>query len=170
MVGRSTMKESSHLQIQLTSRGETRPNLAETLLNLIGEVRRRETSQTMAVDNIPLIIITQLTYLLNYSLTPSRYKSLKDLKDEILKHHIDFNDMTYGLVLQCLLEFSTIGLPLKVVQERYFGLDDYRYWFVILEDKLRDGEEPYELNFNKSWFAMVGTALEGCHFDTLCIE
>lgn len=34
-------------------------------------------------------------------------------------------------------------------REGHFGHDDYGYWFVILEDKLRDGEKPDELYFQQ---------------------
>lgn len=38
----------------------------------------------------------------------------------------------------------------KIVQERVtWGHDDYGYWFIILEDKLREGEEPDELYFQQ---------------------
>lgn len=34
-------------------------------------------------------------------------------------------------------------------REGHFGHDDYGYWFIILEDKLRDGEEPDEFYFQQ---------------------
>lgn len=34
-------------------------------------------------------------------------------------------------------------------REGNFGLDDYGYWSIILEDKLREGEEPDELYFQQ---------------------
>jgi len=32
-------------------------------------------------------------------------------------------------------------------REHYFGHDDYGYWFIILQDKLREGEEPDKYYF-----------------------
>ncbi|RVW99620.1 1,4-alpha-glucan-branching enzyme 3, chloroplastic/amyloplastic [Vitis vinifera] len=34
-------------------------------------------------------------------------------------------------------------------REGHFGRDDYGYWFIILEDKLREGEKPDELYFQQ---------------------
>lgn len=34
-------------------------------------------------------------------------------------------------------------------REGHLGHDDYGYWFIILEDKVRDGEEPDELYFQQ---------------------
>ena len=32
-------------------------------------------------------------------------------------------------------------------REHYFGHDDFGYWFIILQDKLREGEEPDKYYF-----------------------
>lgn len=34
-------------------------------------------------------------------------------------------------------------------REGYFGHDDYGYWFIILQDKLREGEKPDKLYFQQ---------------------
>ncbi|XP_071730229.1 1,4-alpha-glucan-branching enzyme 3, chloroplastic/amyloplastic [Rutidosis leptorrhynchoides] len=101
-----------------------------------------------------------------------RYKSLKDLKDEILKRHIDFRDMASGFELlgmhrnvqhrvdfmewapgarYCAIvgDFNNWSPTENAAREGHFGHDDYGYWFIILEDKLRDGEEPDELYFQQ---------------------
>ncbi|KAD4178773.1 hypothetical protein E3N88_27364 [Mikania micrantha] len=101
-----------------------------------------------------------------------RHKSLKDLKDEILKRHIDFRDMASGFELLGMhrnvqhrvdfMEWAPGARYCAIVgdlndwsptencaREGHFGHDDYGYWFVILEDKLRDGEEPDELYFQQ---------------------
>nr|XP_043628335.1 1,4-alpha-glucan-branching enzyme 3, chloroplastic/amyloplastic isoform X2 [Erigeron canadensis] len=101
-----------------------------------------------------------------------RYKSLKDLKDEILKRHIDFRDMASGFELlgmhrhvqhrvdfmewapgarYCAIvgDFNDWSPTENSAREGHFGHDDYGYWFVILEDKLREGEEPDELYFQQ---------------------
>ncbi|KAJ9551357.1 hypothetical protein OSB04_015402 [Centaurea solstitialis] len=101
-----------------------------------------------------------------------RYKSLKDLKDEILMRHIDFRDMASGFELlgmhrnvqhrvdymewapgarYCAVvgDFNDWSPTENCAREGHFGHDDYGYWFVILEDKLRDGEEPDELYFQQ---------------------
>ncbi|KAJ0593559.1 putative 1,4-alpha-glucan branching enzyme [Helianthus annuus] len=101
-----------------------------------------------------------------------RYKSLKDLKDEILTRHIDFRDMASGFELlgmhrnvqhrvdfmewapgarYCAIvgDFNDWSPTENCAREGHYGHDDYGYWFVILEDKLRDGEEPDELYFQQ---------------------
>ncbi|XP_024960651.1 1,4-alpha-glucan-branching enzyme 3, chloroplastic/amyloplastic [Cynara cardunculus var. scolymus] len=101
-----------------------------------------------------------------------RYKSLKDLKDEILMRHIDFRDMASGFELlgmhrnvqhrvdymewapgarYCAVvgDFNDWSPTENCAREGHFGHDDYGYWFVILEDKLRDGEDPDELYFQQ---------------------
>ncbi|PWA59165.1 1,4-alpha-glucan-branching enzyme 3, chloroplastic/amyloplastic [Artemisia annua] len=101
-----------------------------------------------------------------------RYKSLKDLKDEILMRHFDFRDMASGFELigmhrnvqhrvdfmewapgarYCAIigDFNDWSPTENSAREGHFGHDDFGYWFIILEDKLRDGEEPDELYFQQ---------------------
>ncbi|KAL7583525.1 1,4-alpha-glucan-branching enzyme 3, chloroplastic/amyloplastic [Lactuca sativa] len=101
-----------------------------------------------------------------------RYKSYKDLKDEILKRHIDFRDMASGFELlgmhrnlqhrvdfmewapgarYCAIvgDFNDWSPTENSAREGHFGHDDYGYWFVILEDKVRDEEQPDELYFQQ---------------------
>ncbi|KAL4580076.1 hypothetical protein LXL04_016253 [Taraxacum kok-saghyz] len=101
-----------------------------------------------------------------------RYKSYKDLKDEILTRHIDFRDMASGFELlgmhrnvqhrvdfmdwapgarysAIVGDFNDWSPTENSAREGHFGHDDYGYWFIILEDKLRDGEHPDELYFQQ---------------------
>ncbi|KAI3496920.1 hypothetical protein L1887_39298 [Cichorium endivia] len=101
-----------------------------------------------------------------------RYKSYKDLKDEILKRHIDFRDMASGFELlgmhrnvqhrvdfmewapgarYCAIvgDFNDWSPTENSAREGHFGHDDFGYWFIILEDKLKDGEHPDELYFQQ---------------------
>ncbi|XP_004513877.1 1,4-alpha-glucan-branching enzyme 3, chloroplastic/amyloplastic [Cicer arietinum] len=101
-----------------------------------------------------------------------RYKALKDLKDEILKRHMNFKEMASGFELlgmhrhpehrvdymewapgarYCAItaDFNGWSPTENCAREHYFGHDDYGYWFIILEDKLREGEEPDELYFQQ---------------------
>ncbi|KAL6975262.1 1,4-alpha-glucan-branching enzyme 3, chloroplastic/amyloplastic [Sarracenia purpurea var. burkii] len=101
-----------------------------------------------------------------------RYKSLKDLKDEILKRYMNLRDLASGFELlgmhrtvqhrvdfmewapgarYCSLvgDFNGWSPTENCAREGHFGHDDYGYWFIILEDKLREGEKPDELYFQQ---------------------
>ncbi|XP_010545514.1 PREDICTED: 1,4-alpha-glucan-branching enzyme 3, chloroplastic/amyloplastic [Tarenaya hassleriana] len=101
-----------------------------------------------------------------------RYKALKDLKDEILRRHMNFRDFCSGFELlgmhrhlehrvdfmdwgpgarygAIVGEFNGWSPTENAAREGLFGHDDYGYWFIILEDKLREGEKPDELYFQQ---------------------
>ncbi|KAB1215165.1 1,4-alpha-glucan-branching enzyme 3, chloroplastic/amyloplastic [Morella rubra] len=101
-----------------------------------------------------------------------RHKAAKDLKDEILKRHVNLRDMSSGYEIlgmhrhvehrvdymewapgarYCALVGDLNGWsPTEnSAREGHFGRDDYGYWFIILEDKLREGEKPDELYFQQ---------------------
>lgn len=101
-----------------------------------------------------------------------RYKSVKDLKDEILRRHINFKDMASGYEIlgmhrnvqhrvdfmdwapgarYCSLvgDFNGWSPTENCAREGHFGHDDYGYWFIVLEDKLKEGEKPDELYFQQ---------------------
>ncbi|BAT88606.1 hypothetical protein VIGAN_05214400 [Vigna angularis var. angularis] len=99
-----------------------------------------------------------------------RYKVLKDMKDEILKRHENFMILASGFELlgmhrhpeprvdymewapgarYCAIvgDFNDWSPTENCAREHYFGHDDYGYWFIILQDKLREGEEPDKYYF-----------------------
>ncbi|XP_057795278.1 1,4-alpha-glucan-branching enzyme 3, chloroplastic/amyloplastic [Salvia miltiorrhiza] len=101
-----------------------------------------------------------------------RYKALKDLKEELLKQYYDLQELVSGFELlgmhrnvqhrvdymdwapgarYCSLVGDINGWsPTEnCAREGYLGHDDFGYWFVILEDKLRDGEEPDDVFFQQ---------------------
>ncbi|KAK4491739.1 hypothetical protein RD792_002514 [Penstemon davidsonii] len=101
-----------------------------------------------------------------------RYKALKDLKDEVLSRHINLQDLASGFEIlgmhrnvqhrvdymewapgarYCSLvgDFNGWSPTENSAREGHLGHDDYGYWFVILEDKLREGEEPDEVYFQQ---------------------
>ncbi|KAL8127331.1 1,4-alpha-glucan-branching enzyme 3, chloroplastic/amyloplastic [Apium graveolens] len=101
-----------------------------------------------------------------------RHKLLKDLKDEILKRHMNFSQMVTGYQIlgmhrnvhhrvdymewapgarYCAIvgDFNGWSPTENSAREGHFGHDDYGYWFIILEDKLREGEEPDEVYFQQ---------------------
>ncbi|KAL5164768.1 1,4-alpha-glucan-branching enzyme 3, chloroplastic/amyloplastic [Glycine soja] len=98
------------------------------------------------------------------------YKVLKDMKDEILKRHENFMILASGFELlgmhrhpehrvdymewapgarYCAIigDFNGWSPTEDCAREHYFGHDDFGYWFIILQDKLREGEEPDKYYF-----------------------
>ncbi|KAJ8766538.1 hypothetical protein K2173_023785 [Erythroxylum novogranatense] len=101
-----------------------------------------------------------------------RHKALKDLKDELFNRNLQIKDVAYvfdfmGLhrhpehrmdfmewapgARYCALvgDFNQWSPTENAAREGRFGRDDYGYWFIILEDKLREGEKPDELYFQQ---------------------
>ncbi|GMY31174.1 1,4-alpha-glucan-branching enzyme 3, chloroplastic/amyloplastic-like [Fagus crenata] len=101
-----------------------------------------------------------------------RHKAVKDLKDEIFNRHINLRDMASGFEIlgmhrhmehrvdymewapgarYCALvgDFNGWSPTENCAREGHFGHDDFGYWFIILEDKLREGEKPDELYFQQ---------------------
>ncbi|KAL8505523.1 hypothetical protein ACS0TY_016681 [Phlomoides rotata] len=101
-----------------------------------------------------------------------RHKGLKDLKDELLKRHFDLRELASGFEIlgmhrnvqhrvdymdwapgarYCSLvgDFNGWSPTENSAKEGFLGHDDYGYWFIIVEDKLRDGEEPDQVYFQQ---------------------
>ncbi|KAH9651980.1 SBE3 [Citrus sinensis] len=101
-----------------------------------------------------------------------RHKELKNRKDEIFKrflnlmefstgyeivgmhrnveHRVDFMDWAPGARYCALVgDFNGWSPTENCAREGHLGHDDYGYWFIILEDKLREGEKPDELYFQQ---------------------
>uniref|UniRef100_A0A1D1ZAS1 1,4-alpha-glucan branching enzyme n=1 Tax=Anthurium amnicola TaxID=1678845 RepID=A0A1D1ZAS1_9ARAE len=101
-----------------------------------------------------------------------RYKALKDRKAEILtrfaelpevasgyelmgmhrhrQHRVDFMEWAPGARYCSIIgDFNGWSPTENSARDGHFGHDDFGYWFVILEDKLRNGEEPDEYFFQE---------------------
>ncbi|KAL3508461.1 hypothetical protein ACH5RR_027862 [Cinchona calisaya] len=101
-----------------------------------------------------------------------RYKSFKDLRYQIFNRHFNLQDLASGYELlgmhrnvqhrvdfmewapgarYCALvgDFNGWSPTENCAREGHFGHDDYGYWFIILEDKLREGEQPDEFYFQQ---------------------
>ncbi|KAK9938596.1 hypothetical protein M0R45_015324 [Rubus argutus] len=113
--------------------------------------------------------MTSLSVSTNFTL----HKALKDLTDEIFTcATINLRDMSSGYEIlgmhrhpehredymewapgarYCALvgDFNGWSPTENCAKEGHFGHDDYGYWFIILEDKLKDGEKPDELYFQQ---------------------
>nr|GLL38339.1 1,4-alpha-glucan-branching enzyme 3, chloroplastic/amyloplastic [Ipomoea trifida] len=101
-----------------------------------------------------------------------RHKLLKDLKDEIFNRHLNLKEMASGFDMMAMhrnpqhrvdfLEWAPGARYCAIVgdfngwsptencaREGHFGHDDYGYWLIILDDKLRPGEEADTLFFQQ---------------------
>ncbi|OMP04390.1 hypothetical protein COLO4_09699 [Corchorus olitorius] len=66
------------------------------------------------------------------------------------EHRVDFMDWAPGARYCALVgSFNGWSPTENAAREGHFGHDDYGYWFIVLEDKLREGEKPDELYFQQ---------------------
>ncbi|XP_020694227.1 1,4-alpha-glucan-branching enzyme 3, chloroplastic/amyloplastic isoform X1 [Dendrobium catenatum] len=66
------------------------------------------------------------------------------------QHRVDFMDWAPGSRYCSIVgDFNGWSPTEDSAREGYYGHDDFGYWFIILEDKLRDGEEPDEYYFQE---------------------
>ncbi|XP_010926176.1 1,4-alpha-glucan-branching enzyme 3, chloroplastic/amyloplastic isoform X2 [Elaeis guineensis] len=66
------------------------------------------------------------------------------------EHRVDYMEWAPGARYCALLgDFNDWSPTENSAREGHLGLDDFGYWFIILEDKLRDGEEPEEYYFQE---------------------
>lgn len=67
-----------------------------------------------------------------------------------MEHRVDFMDWGPGARYGAIIgDFNGWSPTENSAREGLFGHDDFGYWFIILEDKLREGEEPEELYFQQ---------------------
>ncbi|MCL7041319.1 hypothetical protein MKW94_030953 [Papaver nudicaule] len=105
-----------------------------------------------------------------------RYKSLKDLKEQFFPRFANVMELSSGYELMGLhrniqhrldyMEWAPGARYCAVVGDfngwsntehsagkGHFGHDDFGYWFVILQDKVKEGQEPDELYFQQYNYA-----------------
>ncbi|XP_031286546.1 1,4-alpha-glucan-branching enzyme 3, chloroplastic/amyloplastic [Pistacia vera] len=124
------------------------------------------------VDPVGFLTKLNITHKPFAQFLRERHKALKDLQDEIFKrflnlqefstgyqilgmhrhveHRVDYMDWAPGARYCALVgDFNGWSPTENCAREGHFGHDDYGYWFIILEDKLREGEKPDELYFQQ---------------------
>ncbi|XP_047338104.1 1,4-alpha-glucan-branching enzyme 3, chloroplastic/amyloplastic [Impatiens glandulifera] len=124
------------------------------------------------VDPTGFLTKNGITHKLFAQFLRERYKQLIDLRTEIftrflnlsqlasgfqyvgmhrnVQHRVDYMDWAPGARYCSLVgDFNEWSPTENSAREGHFGHDDYGYWFVILEDKLRDGQEPDRLYFQQ---------------------
>ncbi|XP_038689237.1 1,4-alpha-glucan-branching enzyme 3, chloroplastic/amyloplastic isoform X2 [Tripterygium wilfordii] len=146
------------IKITCTASGQPQPD----------QLKKKKTSQSedeKGVDPVGFLTKLGIAHKAFALFLRERHKSLKDLKEELFKRNLQIKDIAYGYELMglhrnvehrvdymewapgaryCALvgDFNGWSPTEDCAREGHFGHDDYGYWFVILEDKLRDGEKP----------------------------
>ncbi|KAL0000770.1 hypothetical protein SO802_014551 [Lithocarpus litseifolius] len=134
--------------------------------------KKNETESEKGVDPVGFLTKHGISHKAFAIFLRERHKALKDLKDEIFNRHINLRDMASGFEIlgmhrhfehrvdymewapgarYCALigDFNGWSPTENAAREGFFGHDDFGYWFIILEDKLREGEKPDELYFQQ---------------------
>ncbi|KAL8151657.1 hypothetical protein V2J09_021465 [Rumex salicifolius] len=134
------------------------------------ETQSNESQEKKGVDPVGFLNKLGITHKAFAQFLRERHKAVKDIKDEVLdrffnlkefasgyelmgvhrtpQHRLDFMDWAPGARYCALVgDFNDWSQTENCAREGRLGHDDYGYWFIILEDKLRDGEEPDELYF-----------------------
>ncbi|XP_047249302.1 1,4-alpha-glucan-branching enzyme 3, chloroplastic/amyloplastic isoform X3 [Capsicum annuum] len=137
-----------------------------------GKYKKEKSEEEKGIDPVGFLSKYEINHKAFAQFLRERYKSLKDLKDEILTRHFSLKEMSTGYELlgmhrnmqhrvdylewapgarYCALigDFNGWSTTDNCAREGHFGHDDYGYWFIILEDKLRQGEEPDKLYFQQ---------------------
>ncbi|KAK9133303.1 hypothetical protein Scep_012831 [Stephania cephalantha] len=124
----------------------------------------------VVVDPVGFLTKHSITHKAFAQFLRERHKAMKDREDEILNrfhnlmefasgyelmglhrnvhHRVDYMEWAPGARYCALVgDFNGWSPTENSARDGHFGHDDYGYWFIILEDKLREGEEPDELYF-----------------------
>ncbi|KAL6205461.1 hypothetical protein ACLB2K_022720 [Fragaria x ananassa] len=134
--------------------------------------KKKTPSDEKGVDPVGFLSKFDISHKQFAQFLRERHKAMKELTDEILNRHINLRDMSSGYEIlglhrhpehrvdymewapgarYCALvgDFNGWSPTENCAKEGHFGHDDYGYWFIILEDKLRNGEQPDELYFQQ---------------------
>uniref|UniRef100_A0A803LY39 Glycosyl hydrolase family 13 catalytic domain-containing protein n=1 Tax=Chenopodium quinoa TaxID=63459 RepID=A0A803LY39_CHEQI len=124
------------------------------------------------VDPVGFLTRLGITHKAFSQFLRERHKAYKNRKDEIFQrfmnlkelasgyellgmhrhpqHRVDFMEWAPGARYCALVgDFNNWSPIENAAREGHLGHDDYGYWFVILDDKLRDGEEADDLYFQQ---------------------
>uniref|UniRef100_A0A2P2LZE8 Glycosyl hydrolase family 13 catalytic domain-containing protein n=1 Tax=Rhizophora mucronata TaxID=61149 RepID=A0A2P2LZE8_RHIMU len=134
--------------------------------------KKSESESEKGIDPVGFLARQDISHKQFAQFLRERHKASKDLKDELFKRNLQIKDIAYvfeflGLhrhpehrmdfmewapgARYCALvgDFNEWSPTANSAREGRIGRDDYGYWFIILEDKLRDGEKPDELYFQQ---------------------
>ncbi|EXB63288.1 1,4-alpha-glucan-branching enzyme 3 [Morus notabilis] len=134
--------------------------------------KKSDSDAEKGIDPVGFLTKTGISHRQFAQFLRERHKALKDLKDEIFNRHVNLRDLASGFEIlgmhrhpehrvdymewapgarYCALvgDFNGWSQTDNAAREGHLGHDDYGYWFIILEDKLREGENPDELYFQQ---------------------
>ncbi|KAK4420788.1 1,4-alpha-glucan-branching enzyme 3, chloroplastic/amyloplastic [Sesamum alatum] len=116
--------------------------------------RPRKKSQQLDADKKDGI--DPVGFLAKYGITNKAFAQFLRERFEILgmhrhvQHRVDYMEWAPGARYCSLVgDFNGWSPTENSAREGHFGHDDYGYWFIILEDKLREGEEPDQVYFQQ---------------------
>ncbi|PIN01725.1 1,4-alpha-glucan branching enzyme/starch branching enzyme II [Handroanthus impetiginosus] len=136
------------------------------------KTQRHDSDKKDGIDPVGFLAKHGITNKAFAQFLRERYKELKDLKEELFSRHLTLQELASGFEIlgmhrnvqhrvdyidwapgarYCSVvgDFNGWSPTENSAREGHLGHDDYGYWFIILEDKLRDGEEPDQVYFQQ---------------------
>ncbi|XP_074310901.1 1,4-alpha-glucan-branching enzyme 3, chloroplastic/amyloplastic [Silene latifolia] len=130
------------------------------------------TTQPKRVDPVGFLTRLGISHKAFGQFLRERHKAVKDRKDEIFERFMNLKELASGYELMgihrnpqhradfmewapgaryCALvgDFNNWSPTENCAREGLLGHDHYGYWFIILEDRLREGEEPDKVYFQQ---------------------
>lgn len=172
---RSTLQSialSGRVKLKIICSASEHPQHAEPAKHKQSKKATNVTDGEKGIDPVGFLTKLGISHKQFAQYLRERYKSLKDLKDEIFDRHANLQDLSSGFMFlgmhrhvehrvdfmewapgarYCAVvgDFNGWSPTENAAREGHFGHDDYGYWFIILEDKLKEGEKPDELYFQQ---------------------
>ncbi|GMH05758.1 hypothetical protein Nepgr_007598 [Nepenthes gracilis] len=149
-----------------------RCSATESPKNSVKKDSKKQGNQEKGIDPVGFLAKLGITHKAFALFLRERHKALKDLKDEIFNRHSNLKELASGYELlgihrhpqhrvdfmewapgarYCALvgDFNEWSPTENSAREGHLGHDDYGYWFIIIEDKLREGQQPDDLYFQQ---------------------
>ncbi|KAL0320820.1 UNVERIFIED_CONTAM: 1,4-alpha-glucan-branching enzyme 3, chloroplastic/amyloplastic [Sesamum radiatum] len=117
---------------------------------------QRPRKKTQQLDADKKDGIDPVGFLAKHGITNKAFAQFLRERFEILgmhrnvQHRVDYMEWAPGARYCSLVgDFNGWSPTENSAREGHFGHDDYGYWFIILEDRLREGEEPDQVYFQQ---------------------
>ncbi|KAJ9182628.1 hypothetical protein P3X46_006602 [Hevea brasiliensis] len=160
------------IRLKITCTATNQPPTPSKQQKHSNKSKKSETEGEKGIDPVGFLTRLGISHKQFAQFLRERHKALKDLKEELFNRNLMIKDIAYGFELMglhrhpehrmdhmewapgaryCALvgDFNGWSPTENFAREGHLGHDDYGYWFIILEDKLREGEKPDELYFQQ---------------------